>query len=151
MPEKINNEWVLTEEELDEQIGRAKAAYNEYIKGKPIATSYSFDPATRIMSIRTNDGSRIDFPIWKIKELQNASDDEVRDAYITKAGDAIHWDNLDAHYTIAGLAANIFGTREWMRELGRKGGSAVSAKKAEAARKNGAKGGRPKRVVSREL
>jgi hypothetical protein len=149
MPEKIDNKWVFTEEELDEQIRQAEAFYDEHIKDKPIATSYSFDPATRIVSIRTNDGSRIDFPTWKIRELQNASDDEVRNAYITKAGDAIHWDNLDAHYTIAGLAANIFGTREWMRELGRKGGSAVSAKKAEASRKNGAKGGRPRTVVHR--
>jgi general stress protein YciG len=148
MTKKINNEWVFTEEELDGQIRRAEAFHDEYIKGKPIATSYSFDPAARIVSIRTDDGSRIDFPIWKIRELRNASDDEVKDAYITKAGDAIHWDNLDAHYTIAGLAANIFGTREWMQELGRKGGSSVSAKKSEAARKNGAKGGRPRKVAA---
>jgi hypothetical protein len=145
MPRKIDNKWVFTEEELDEQIRRAEASYDEYIEGKPIATNYRFDPATRIVSIRTNDGSRIDFPIWKIRELQNASDAEVKDAYITKAGDAIHWDNLDAHYTIAGLAANIFGTKEWMQELGRKGGSAVSERKSAAARKNGARGGRPRK------
>jgi len=143
MPEKVNNKWVFTDEELREQFRQAEDAYDEYRKGKPLATSYHFDPETRIFSIRTNDGSRIDFSVKKIRELRDASADEILKAYITNSGDAIHWDNLDAHYTIAGLAANIFGTKEWMQELGRSGGRSRSAAKVAASRRNGLKGGRP--------
>lgn len=146
MAKLINNKWVFTDEELDEQISRGKARYEKEVAGRPVATSFKFNAKTRILSIRSNDGSRIDFPVSKIRELQNATDKEIQSGYITKAGDAIHWDELDAHYTVAGLAANVFGTREWMRELAKIGGSKTSPAKAKAARLNGKKGGRPARV-----
>ena len=95
-----NDKWavVIDEKELDEQIARGKSLYDDYVRGKPIGMSYKFDPLKRILSVRAKDGSRIDFPVWKIRELQNATDSEIREGYITEAGDAIHWDNLDAHY-----------------------------------------------------
>ncbi len=144
MPKLIDKKWVFTASEIDEQIERGKELYKKEIKGRPVATHFRFDPETRLFSISASDGSRIDFPVSKIRELQNASDKEIESAYITKAGDAIHWDGLDAHYTVAGLAANIFGTQEWMSELGKKGGSRTSPAKANAARFNGRKGGRPR-------
>ena len=63
---------------------------------------------------------------------------------LTKVMSGLHWPRLDADLTVAGLLAGIFGSRMWMREIGSAGGSVVSAKKAEAARANGAKGGRPR-------
>ena len=147
MPKKVNKEWVFTDAELYEMNRKAEAAYDEYIKDKPVATSFRFDPETRIFSIRAKDGSRIDFPVSKIKELRKASDKEIRSAYITKSGDAVHWDDLDAHYTVAGLAANIFGTKEWMKELARIGGKSTSEAKTIAARLNGQKGGRPRSLT----
>ena len=52
----------------------------------------------------------------------------------------------DADFTVAGLVAGVFGTRAWMAELGRKGGSVTSEAKAAAVRENGKKGGRPRKV-----
>lgn len=144
MPKKIDGKWIFTEQEIEDQIERGKRLYKEPALA---GTTYTFDADTRILSIQNSDGSRIDFSVNKIQELQDASTDEIQQGYITNAGDAIHWDNLDAHYTIAGLAAEIFGTREWMRELGRKGGQSVSTAKAIAARLNGLRGGRPKKLL----
>ncbi len=144
MPKLKDKKWVFTDSEIDEQIERGKELYKKESKGQPFATSFGYDPKTRIFSIRASDGSRIDFPVSKVRELQTASDREIGSAYITKAGDAIHWDALDAHYTVAGLAANIFGTQEWMSELGKKGGKRTSPAKVNAARLNGQKGGRPR-------
>ncbi len=143
MAKLLNNKWVFNDKEIDEQIARGNELYDKTIADKPVATSVIFNPETRVLSIRSDDGSRIDFPVSRIKELRNASDKAIRSGYITKAGDAIHWDVLDAHYTIAGLAANIFGTKEWMRELAKLGGSKTSPAKSTAARLNGLKGGRP--------
>jgi hypothetical protein len=36
--------------------------------------------------------------------------------------------------------------RQYLRQIGAKGGSATSVEKARAARKNGLKGGRPRKV-----
>ena len=149
MAKLLNNKWVFTDDEIDEQIDRGKKLFEEDLKGQPVATSFKFYPVTRILSIRSKDGSRIDFPVSRIKELRTASDKEIRSAYITRSGDAIHWDSLNAHYTVAGLAANIFGTKEWMRELAKIGGSKTSPAKSEAARLNGQKGGRPPVTKSR--
>lgn len=144
MPNKINGKWVFTDEEIEKQIAQGREEYSEYVRDKPTGTSFHFDPETRTVSIRTTDG-RIDFSANKIRELRKATAEDIQQGYITQAGDAIHWDNLDAHYTIAGLAASIFGTREWMKELARKGGQAKSDAKAKASRANGLKGGRPRR------
>lgn len=144
MAKLVNNKWVFTDDEIDEQIERGKSLYDVYVKDKPVATGFKFDAKTRVLSIRTQDSTRIDFPVTRIKELQNASEKDIRSGYITKSGDAIHWDELDAHYTIAGRAANIFGTKEWS-ELAKIGGSKTSLAKAQAARLNGKKGGRPAR------
>ena len=144
MAKLIDNKWVFSDSEIDEQVARGKELFGKETEGRPVAANFRYDPKTRIFSIRSSDGSGIDFPVSKIRELQNASDKEIGNAYITRSGDAIHWDALDAHYTVAGLAANVFGTEEWMRQLGKKGGSSKSAVKATAARLNGQKGGRPR-------
>lgn len=60
-------------------------------------------------------------------------------------GYGLHWESLDADLTVPGLLAGIFGSTAWMRELGRRGGSAASEAKARAARENGRKGGRPRK------
>ncbi|MEQ1606120.1 MAG: DUF2442 domain-containing protein [Pyrinomonadaceae bacterium] len=143
MAKKVNGEWVFTDDELDAQIQHGKSLYKDYVKDKPVALSYRFIPKGRVLSVRAKDGIRIDFPVYKIKELRNASAAEIRKGYVTKSGDAIHWDNLNAHYTVAGLAANIFGTKEWMKAIARLGGSKKTSAKAIAARANGMKGGRP--------
>jgi hypothetical protein len=57
----------------------------------------------------------------------------------------INWEKLDVQMHVPSMVAGVFGTRQWMSELGRAGGSAKSAAKARAARENGKKGGRPKR------
>ena len=58
-------------------------------------------------------------------------------------GASLHWEALDVSFSLTGLLAGIFGTRAWMQEVGRRGGSTKSAAKAAAARANGKQGGRP--------
>lgn len=61
------------------------------------------------------------------------------------AGHGLHWEALDADFTVPGLLMGLFGTRAWMaREQARLAGATTSAAKALAARENGKKGGRPR-------
>jgi uncharacterized protein YegP (UPF0339 family) len=142
VPKRINNKWVFSDSEIDEQIARGKELYKRAEKS-PSAVKFTYDPVKRVVTILTKDKSGIVFPVSRIRELRNASTEQIQKGYITEGGEAIHWDELDAHYTIAGLAANIFGTAAWMRELGKRGGSKTSTAKKHAARLNGQKGGRP--------
>jgi hypothetical protein len=64
------------------------------------------------------------------------------------AGFNLHWPTLDVDLYVPALVAGIFGTRAWMtRELARRAGLATSPAKAEAARRNGARGGRPRKTA----
>ena len=60
-------------------------------------------------------------------------------------GLGLHWEQLDVDVSVPGLLAGLFGTKAWMdRQRAAKAGAARSSLKADAARRNGAKGGRPK-------
>jgi hypothetical protein len=59
------------------------------------------------------------------------------------SGFGLHWEKLDADLSIPALIIGTFGSKAWMQELARRGGSVTSPTKAAAARSNGAKGGRP--------
>jgi hypothetical protein len=50
----------------------------------------------------------------------------------------LHWDDLDVQMSVPGLVAGVFGTRKWMAELGRQGGS-MSKAKPPGVRENGRK------------
>ena len=67
---------------------------------------------------------------------------------VDELGFNLHFPALDVDLYVPALVSGIFGTRAWMtRELARIAGRTKSAAKASAARANGAKGGRPRKVA----
>ena len=139
--------WDFSEKDQLKALEEATKRGEESLANEPRALTASFDKNKNLVVINLNNGSIFSFPPTLIKELRNAAPAEIAKVEVATLGTALHWDDLDAHYTLAGLLNGVFGTRTWMQELGRKGGKSQSALKAQAARKNGAKGGRPKQVV----
>jgi hypothetical protein len=63
-------------------------------------------------------------------------------------GYGLHWEKLDVDLSIPGLLAGLFGTKAFMdRQRAARAGASTSQVKAEAARQNGRKGGRPPKVA----
>ena len=139
-------EWEFTDKEIEDQLDESARLGKSELEPEATAIRY-INNAERI-SLEFSDGFSLAFPTSKIKELRNASPSEVRKGALTEDGDAIHWDNLDAHYTVTGLLFDRFGTSAWMRELGKLGGRQTSEAKVLTARLNGQKGGRPVRTDS---
>ena len=135
--------WEFTDEEIEQQL-KASAKAGEAEDDRP-ASNIKFSANGKQVTLYFPDDLVLSFPSSDIKELADADPVEIRKGYLTEDGDAIHWDNLDAHYTVIGLLMGRFGPREWMRELAKRGGSKTSAAKKLAAQINGAKGGRPRR------
>jgi hypothetical protein len=72
------------------------------------------------------------------------------EAKIVLEGRGLHWEPLDVDLSVPGLLAGLFGTRAYMdRQRAARAGAATSAAKAAAARRNGAKGGRPRKAAKR--
>jgi len=78
--------------------------------------------------------------------LEDAADDQLAEIEVLGAGYGLHWESLDVDLSIPGLLAGIFGTSAYMA---RRAGQATSPAKAAAARANGAKGGRPRKMAGR--
>ncbi len=148
-----NWEIELTEENLKEEIARAKAAGEKADATQPRAESVQYDKSDDLIVIRLKNGAIFSFPPRLAQGLKDASPEQLADIWIPPSGSSVHWESLDTDFSIPELIAGIFGTKSWMAELGRKGGKATSSAKSAAARKNGKKGGRPRKnntVASKE-
>lgn len=134
-------------EVTDAELTQAKQRWEAERAGRPIPASVRFDgPSERIIVEFTN-GASFMFPARSLQGLEDATVAQL--AEVELLGEmGLHWESLDADYTIAGLMNGIFGTKAFM-EAQRRGGKSRSPAKIAASRANGAKGGRPKKSAER--
>ncbi len=81
----------------------------------------------------------------RLSELAGASPEQLNRVEILPGGLAISWPELDVDLHLPGLLVDLFGPGVWMSELGKRGRGRTSEAKARAARRNGARGGRPRK------
>jgi hypothetical protein len=81
--------------------------------------------------------------------LRPLTPEQLSDVEVSPLGSGLRWDAFDIDLDVAGLLLSSIGRTEKAREFGRLAGSAKSAAKTRAARANGAKGGRPRKVRAR--
>ena len=134
--------------QLEAQLHTARAATQAADAVEPRAKSVHFDSESNLIVITLKNGVFLSIPPHLLQGLGEASPEELSDLWIDDAGRSVHWERLDADFEIVGLVAGVFGTKLWMAELGRQGGSSRSPAKVEAARTNGQKGGRPPKAKS---
>lgn len=109
------------------------------------ALSARYDTRKKLIIIDLANGSSFSFPPHLAQGLSNARAAELADIEISPFGIGLHWPQLDADLTVEGLLAGLFGSRSWMRQHAAKAGSVRSDAKTQAAKANGAKGGRPRK------
>ncbi len=114
------------------------------ISDEVLARSARYDPRTRKMHVDLRSGASFSFHVDQLQGLEGAKDEDLAEVEIMGDGFGLHWEKLDADFTVGGLAAGIFGTAKYMAQ---QAGRARSDAKAAAARANGAKGGRPRKTA----
>jgi hypothetical protein len=126
--------------DLAEQRGR-EAAVRE-----PRAREARYDSRSGRIIVELVNGCSFAFPARRAEGLGDATDAELADVEILGQGSGLHWERLDVDLSVPGLLAGLFGTKAYMdRVRAAQAGRAVSPAKADAARRNGLRGGRPKR------
>lgn len=134
--------------ELDREIDRALARGRRRAVTEPQAERAHYERRTGRVVVDLTNGCSFVFPARSLQGLAQATDAELADIEILGSGHGLHWPALDADFTVPGLLMGVFGTRAWMMsELARRAGQTKSKAKAAAARANGRKGGRPRRVA----
>jgi hypothetical protein len=121
----------LTEENLREQIAKAKEAWKQAEATEPRAESVSYNQSEDLITIKLKNGAIFCFPPKLAQGLEGASPEQLADVWLPPSGSSVHWESLDVDFGIPELVAGIFGTKSWMAELGRKGGQAISSSKSQ--------------------
>ncbi len=130
----------------DAQIEAAEARGGELVEREPRATSAQYDPRTGRVELVLANGCTYGFPVALVQDLQGPASDDLAQVEVDGAGFNLHWPSLDVDLYVPALVSGIFGTRAWMtKELARRAGQAKSPAKAAAARRNGVRGGRPRK------
>jgi hypothetical protein len=135
----------MSDEEFDRQFAEAKRRGDERMATQPRAVEAFYDKQSARVVVHLSNGCTFMFPPELAQGLSGASVADLSEVEILPLGFGLHWEKLDADFSLAGLMSGIFGTKAWMTEMGRKGGSVTSEAKVAAVRVNGAKGGRPRK------
>lgn len=112
------------------------------------ATAARYDVRHKRVVVELANGSQFAFPPALAQGLEHARAADLAEIEITPLGTGLHWPRLDADLSVEGLLAGLFGSRAWMRQHAARAGRTTSPAKAQAARANGAKGGRPRKEAA---
>lgn len=132
----------VTDAEIDAAIARGKV-YEEQHPPHAVAATYRGGSVI----VRFETSVELVIPRNLLQGLQCASVAQISTVEVV-GGEMLHWEALDVDHYIPALLAGVFGNRRWMSEIGRRGGLVRSDAKMRAARKNGRKGGRPRKVAA---
>jgi hypothetical protein len=112
----------------------------------PHAVSARYDRRMGRIVIRLNTNLEIAFSPGDAQGLENATPAALRAIEISPSGFGIHFPKLDADLYLPALLEGFLGSRKWMASrLGAQGGKSTSSAKRTAAKRNGRRGGRPRK------
>jgi hypothetical protein len=132
----------ITDQELEQATARGAATW---AAGHAVAARYDQDTARLVVDI--HNGVQLAVPVALVEGLAGAAPEALTEVEIEAAGLGLHWPKLDADVYVPALLQGVYGSKTWMaREMGAIGGRSRSTAKATAARTNGRKGGRPRKV-----
>ena len=101
---------------------RAESAYYDQscdsealLRLRSISESSSVS-ADRIV-INLKSGATYSFPPEIAQGLAGASPEDVAEVEVTPSGDGLHWEKLDADFSVPTLLAGVFGTAAWMAQI----------------------------------
>jgi hypothetical protein len=135
----------ITETDLQQAEHRMR----ERMEAQPRAVKARYDRRVGRVVVTLSNGLELAFPPRLAEGLADAKAADLMAVEITPTGLGLHWPRLDADLYLPALLAGVFGSTAWMAaQLGRSGGLSRSTSKAAAARENGRKGGRPRKLAA---
>ena len=127
----------------DEEIDAAMARGGREHRTEPRAVSAKYDRDTARFVIALASGTEVAIPADLLQGMKGASATDRSKVRLQGAGYGLHWPSLDLDFSVPGLLSEVFGTRTY---LAKKAGQVSSKAKTAAARRNGRKGGRPRKA-----
>lgn len=131
-----------------EELRRALEAGRERLARERRASSVRYDRERDVIELDLTDGAGVRLPRATLPEFQDVPPEAMAGLRVTPSGFAVKLDSHDIGISVHGLVASLANPADMAASLGRIGGAATTERKREAARANGAKGGRPRKEVA---
>lgn len=138
----------LTDDEILAQVPAARARATRSLRTQPRAEKVTFPPGKHAIEVRLINGVVLRVPLSLVPALHCAMPSELNQVEVDRFGLTLHWECLDADLTVGQLAILALGRSTVMRASAAAAGSVRSPAKAAAARRNGQKGGRPRKSAT---
>jgi hypothetical protein len=106
--------------------GNSGSTQGELPSTQPRAAHAFYYADDRRIVVELRNGCVFGFPPELAEGLDGASEAHLAEVEVEGDGYGLHWESLDVDLTVPGILNGIFGSRVWMAELGRRGGSATS-------------------------
>ena len=133
----------------DAEIQQAEQRMHQRLASTPHAVAARYERRVSRIMVTLSSGLELAFSPHLVEGLADARPADLATIEITPAGLGLHWPTLDADLYLPALLDGVFGSPRWMAGLlGRRGGLARTPVKASAARENGRKGGRPRKLAT---
>lgn len=134
--------------DLDALIERAKSRGRKRRASEPRATAARYDRVRKLVVVKLENGALFGVPPRLLQGLEEATSEQLSEVAVSSQGALVVWPKADVAHGVANLLAGVFGAKWWLREHAARAGRATSDAKAAAARRNGTKGGRPRKTVA---
>ena len=131
-----------------ERYTRARARGEARAQHPSAVVAARYEPDGDLIDLTFAGGGSMTIPRKAVPGLERATPATIESVVVSPAGDALSWPALDVDIYVPGLVERVFGTRLFAAATGRRGGRRRSNAKAAASKTNGAKGGRPRKLVS---
>jgi hypothetical protein len=138
--------WKINEADFDKQFEEAISRTAENFENEPRIDTAFYDRDKDAIFITLLNSISIIIPRKKIPELKKITPEQLSGLSLSPLKETLAWDDLDIHIGLKGLIIDYFQLLNWMGPIiAQKNGMVKSEAKAESARLNGAKGGRPRK------
>jgi hypothetical protein len=129
----------ISQDEYAQALARGRQALAE-----PHAVSARYVASARVLELVYSNGLTLRIDPKEVPALKDLPRSTLAQAYVTPGGDGLVFGESEvAALSIPGLVARLIPVDIARRAVAAARGSVRTANKAEAARRNGAKGGRP--------
>ncbi|HEY0017266.1 MAG TPA: DUF2442 domain-containing protein [Longimicrobium sp.] len=132
----------LTLDEIFAEVDVIRERMRQEHPGEPRVTGARYDHATSRVLVELSNGCLFGFPVWMVPGTSRATPDELERIELEPFGEAVLWTEINADVHVTGLMLSTLNVKTWAAKYL---GSTTSPAKAEAARENGKKGGRPRK------
>lgn len=112
------------------------------------AAHVRYSAAMQQLVLTLGNATEVRIPVRAVAALRGTTPRERADVHVSPTGGAIRWERLDVDLSVPSLLEIALGRSTVHALFGTAGGRSTSERKAQAARVNGAKGGRPRRPAA---